>query len=127
VFWLDPSDAAAFVLSRLLRNAGHDVRIAGSGEEALRTALSFQPEIVLLDLWMPKTDGYEIARRLRELRTSSRMRIIALSRVDPDAAFDLASGIDCHLAKPTPFIDILDAMNAEQPGELPVHVQLHKE
>ena len=57
---------------------GDDVRIAYDGLEALELAGAFNPEIVLLDIGMPKVSGYDVARRLRETRGDS-VFIVAIS------------------------------------------------
>ena len=61
----DDNHDAAEALSLQLQLAGHDVRTAHDGVEALAAAKAFVPDIVLLDLGMPKMDGYEVARQLR--------------------------------------------------------------
>ena len=55
----------AEVLRRTLRQEGHEVRSAGDGEEALSAAAEFVPDLVILDLGLPKLDGVEVLRRLR--------------------------------------------------------------
>jgi CheY-like chemotaxis protein len=63
----------------------HEVRIAHSGGEALRTARDFRPDIALLDLSMPGLDGCGVARALREEPWASSLRLIALTaRAQPD-------------------------------------------
>ena len=59
----DDNHDAAEALSLQLQFAGHDVRTAHDGVEALEVAKTFKPDIVLLDLGMPKMDGYETARQ----------------------------------------------------------------
>ncbi|MDQ3434884.1 MAG: response regulator, partial [Actinomycetota bacterium] len=56
----------ADVLRRSLGMEGYEVRLAGDGEEALAGAADFSPDAVVLDLGLPKIDGLEVARRLRE-------------------------------------------------------------
>ena len=74
--------------------AGHDVRTAHDGAEALAVARTFQPEVVLLDLGMPKMDGYETARHLRRL---------AVGQADaPDRAHRLGTAAGSPAARPRP-------------------------
>ena len=61
----DDNHDAAEALALLLQLAGHDVRTAHDGVEALAVAKAFKPHVVLLDLGMPKMDGYETARQMR--------------------------------------------------------------
>src|SRR5207302_10811805 len=64
---VDDNVDAAETLAHLLRLEGHDVQVAHDGFAALEQAPSFQPQLVILDIGMPKMDGYELARRLRQL------------------------------------------------------------
>jgi signal transduction histidine kinase len=98
----DDNRDAAEALSLQLQLAGHDVRTAHDGVEALDLAKTFDPDIVLLDLGMPKMDGYEVARRLRVQPGSRRVTLIALTgwgqQQDRDRTTD--AGFDAHLVKP---------------------------
>jgi signal transduction histidine kinase len=99
----DDNHDAAEALSLQLQLAGHDVRTAHDGAEALAVATAFDPDIVLLDLGMPKMDGYEAARRLRVRSTEGRkLTLIALTgwgqQQDRDRTAD--AGFDAHLVKP---------------------------
>ena len=67
----DDPDVARFVEVNL-RSAGYDVSVASDGEQAVERALELRPDLVLLDVMMPKLDGFEVAQRLRrDPRTSS--------------------------------------------------------
>src|SRR5262245_53795204 len=61
----DDPDIARFVEVNL-RSAGYDVSVAGDGEEALERAAELRPDLVLLDVMMPRLDGFEVAQRLRK-------------------------------------------------------------
>ena len=78
---------------------------AANGEEALRLALELKPDILLLDLEMPVMDGYEAAKRLREMERAegrARCTIVAISSNDDQAIVQraLAAGCDHYLTKP---------------------------
>ena len=62
----DDNRDAAEMLELQLQLAGHDVRIAHDGAEAIAVAESYKPVVVLLYLWMPRVDGYETARKMRQ-------------------------------------------------------------
>ena len=98
----DDNRDAAEALSLQLQLAGHDVRTAHDGIEALTVAKTFDPEIVLLDLGMPKMDGYEVARQLRLQPRSRRVTLIALTgwgqQQDRDRTAE--AGFDAHLVNP---------------------------
>jgi signal transduction histidine kinase/ActR/RegA family two-component response regulator len=97
----DNSDSATS-LSILLNDAGYDVRTAGDGAQALETAAQFRPDIVLLDIGMPKLNGYEVARHLRRQPWGRNMLLIAVTGwggVDHRQQTAQA-GFDHHLTKP---------------------------
>ena len=97
----DNADAAA-TLAELLKMHGHAVRIASDGEEAIDQARAFQPDIIFMDLGMPRLDGIEAARRIRALPQCGRARIIALTGwgQDTDRQRTREAGMDHHLTKP---------------------------
>ena len=86
----------------LLAGAGHEVRTALSGREALTIATDWRPAAVMLDIAMPDLNGYEVARRMRRLPGLKSVCLIAVSGYDsPEArAESLRAGFDAHLSKP---------------------------
>jgi CheY-like chemotaxis protein len=86
----------------LLRLAGHDARIAHSGEDALQMAPDYEPDVVLLDIALPGLNGLEVAQALREQARTRRPFLIAVTGLDRDADRERsrAAGIDLHLTKP---------------------------
>jgi CheY-like chemotaxis protein len=97
------------VLEFELRSYGYDVRKARSGSEGLAIAAEFRPAIVLCDVGMPGMDGYEVARRLRELRIEP-MKLVALTGYGSDEDRERAheAGFDVHVLKGTArFLDDL--------------------
>jgi CheY-like chemotaxis protein len=89
-------------LVELVGAAGHAVRGAADGPEALRIAGGWTPDLVLLDLGMPAMDGYEVAARLRGEPGLAGTRIVALTGwgTEQDRARTRAAGFDDHLTKP---------------------------
>jgi len=84
-------------ISSSLRLAGHTVCTANCGEEALKLAESDEPDVMVLDILMPKVDGFEVLRRLR---AASKMPVIAVSAHMSSAEKALSLGANCFLAKP---------------------------
>lgn len=101
VLVVDDDPDSAYVLSVLLGLDGHDVRVAHDGAEALEVAAAFVPEVAILDLGLPKIDGFEVARRLRE-HAGRTMTLIALTgRAEPeDIASGREAGFDDYVVKP---------------------------
>ncbi len=95
---VDAADSAAM----LLRRSGHDVRVAYSSQAALEAAVVFKPQLILLDIGLPKMDGYEVARRLREHPELKDVRLVAVTGYgqDTDRQRSHAAGFDAHLVKP---------------------------
>jgi DNA-binding response OmpR family regulator len=97
----DDEDILELVAFRLERS-GYTVLRARDGEEALRVALEAKPDLAVLDVMMPKLDGFELTRRLRAEDATSRMPIILLTAraqdADVQAGFD--AGADDYLRKP---------------------------
>ncbi|HEX2658879.1 MAG TPA: ATP-binding protein [Polyangia bacterium] len=88
-------------LAMLLELFGHKVHTAADGQEGIDRALQVRPEIALVDIGLPKVDGYEVARRLRA-KLGARISLIALSGYGQpeDQARAMESGFDTHLTKP---------------------------
>jgi len=97
----DNADAAD-TLRELLEHLGHQVAVAGSGPEALATAVAMHPEVILCDLGLPGMDGFEVARRLRQEPTTADVRLVALSGYgrDVDRRRAAEAGFDEHITKP---------------------------
>src|SRR6516165_4257338 len=79
VLVVDDDRDAADSLGMLLDVGGHEVRVAHDGVEGVELAAAFRPEVVLLDLGLPKLSGYEVARRIRSLEEGSQVLLVALT------------------------------------------------
>jgi len=99
---VDDNRDAADGLAILLHNDGNETRTAYDGLEALQVAEDFRPDVVLLDIGMPKADGREVARRLRREPWGARTCVIAVTgwSNETDRARSREAGFDHHLVKP---------------------------
>jgi signal transduction histidine kinase/CheY-like chemotaxis protein len=99
---VDDNRDAADMLAGLLIADGHSVLVAYSGEEALRQAAAFKPEVGLLDIGMPGIDGHELASRLRRNSHVGELFLVAITGwgQEEDRQRALAAGFDAHLTKP---------------------------
>jgi diguanylate cyclase (GGDEF)-like protein len=104
----DDPDVARFVEVNL-RSAGYDVNVASNGEEALERAVELRPDLVLLDVMMPKLDGFEVAQRLRRDPRTSASSIIMLTAkaLSSDKVLGLSSGADDYIIKPFDPVELL--------------------
>jgi CheY-like chemotaxis protein len=104
---LDSADSLAIMLGMY----GHEVRTANDGAAALSAAESFHPEVILLDIGMPKLSGVEACKLIRQQEWSRSALILALTGWDDaeDRQRSRDAGFDHHLAKPVEF-DTLQKM-----------------
>ena len=98
----DDNRDSANSMARLLRWGGNQVEVAYDGEAAFRLAEASRPEVLLLDIGMPRLDGYQLAGRIRAEEWGHRMILIAATGwgQDEDRRRSLNSGFDAHLVKP---------------------------
>jgi CheY-like chemotaxis protein len=112
----DDFPQSAAILARLLRQDGHEVQIAHDGIEAVETAAWFRPDVAVLDIAMPKLDGYDAARMIREQAWGKPMILIALSGWGQqlDRERTKAAGFDAHLTKPAKYETLMTLLNQIQ-------------
>ena len=108
----DDFPQSAETLARLLRHDGSEVRVAQDGAEAYETAAEFRPDVVVLDIAMPKLNGYEAARKIREQPWGEHMVLIALTGwgQQQDRRRTQDAGFDAHLTKPVNFAAIMELL-----------------
>src|SRR2546427_782266 len=104
----DDPDVARFVEVNL-RSAGYEVTVASNGEEGFDKAVELRPDLVLLDVMMPKLDGFEVAQRLRRDPRTSSCSIIMLTAkaLSADKVLGLSSGADDYIIKPFDPVELL--------------------
>jgi DNA-binding response OmpR family regulator len=89
-------------LEFLMKKEGFDVAVAVDGEEALDKVASFKPDLILLDVMMPKKSGFEVCESLRADPGNADLRIVMLTAKgrDTEVAKGLAIGADAYVTKP---------------------------
>jgi CheY-like chemotaxis protein len=103
----DDYPRAAELFAWLLRRFGYDIRTATDGLEAITIAEQFQPEFVLLDMSMPKMNGFETAKHIRDQPWGSGMVLIGMSGSRSEQ-LSREGGFDAHLIKPVTVNEIVD-------------------
>ena len=90
------------ILDFTLHGEGWEVVSANNGEDALRTLLKFEPDLVILDVMMPRIDGVEVCRAIKAREESADTPVILLSAKDRDKDREegLEAGADLYLTKP---------------------------
>jgi CheY-like chemotaxis protein len=110
---VDDNVDSAESMAVLLRLHGHEVGLAYDGQSALEEAYAFRPEVMFLDLDLPKMDGYEVARRLRMEPAMKDMTLVAITGYgqEEDLQHTQEAGFQLHMVKPVDF-DKVEALLA---------------
>jgi DNA-binding response OmpR family regulator len=113
VLVVDDNTDLVQMLALSVEEMGHDVRTALDGQSAISAALSYVPDVVLLDLGLPIVNGLDVARALRRHRNLANMRLIALTGwgQEHDRRHTSEAGFDYHLTKPTD-LEVLERLLA---------------
>jgi CheY-like chemotaxis protein len=102
---VDDNTDSAMTLDMLLKLSGHETRIAHDGLEAVAAAGEFRPEVVFLDIGLPKLNGFEAARRIRGQSWGKEMVLVALTGwgKEEDRRKSKDAGFDAHMVKPVDY------------------------
>lgn len=102
VLVVDDNRDSAISLSLLMSLAGSDTSTAFDGLEAVETAADFDPDVVLLDIGLPKLNGYEVCRLLRQMPRTHPLVVVALTGWGQaqDRMRSHEAGFDAHMVKP---------------------------
>jgi two-component system response regulator MprA len=111
VLVVEDDEEIAQVLQRSLRLEGYEVRVAADGETALDQSAAFNPDLVILDLGLPKLDGMEVARRLRSADDVPILMLTARDALEARVE-GLDAGADDYLVKPFALDELLARVRA---------------
>ena len=102
VLIVDDEASIVTALEFLLQRSGYEVMAAQNGDEALKRVESFAPDLVLLDVMMPRISGYEVCRRMRERAEWRHIKIVMLSAKGREAEVSkgVSLGADLYVTKP---------------------------
>jgi CheY-like chemotaxis protein len=104
----------------LLEAYGHSVCVAYTGQEAWESANRFRPEVALLDIGMPMLNGYQVARRIRDLEWGAQPLLIAVTGwgQEDDKRQSKEAGFDVHMTKPIDMdeLTVLLEKRTKRPG-----------
>ncbi len=109
---VDDNVDAAEMLTLLLETSGHRVLVAHSAEQALAIVREARPAVLFLDIGLPDIDGYELARRLREIPQTAASLLVAVTGYghSSDKERAMQAGFDHHLVKPVRLSSVLDVL-----------------
>lgn len=114
---VDDDHDSAVSMAVMLELLGHEVQTAHDGAESVDAAEAFRPDIILMDVGMPKVNGYEATRRIHQRPWGAAVTVVALTGwgQDGDRAQSRTAGCDAHLVKPVH----LGELEPILPGNLP--------
>jgi DNA-binding response OmpR family regulator len=105
----DDTPQAVELLEAYLSEQGYDLQTAADGEQTLRLAVEWRPDLILLDVMMPRISGFELCKRLRAHPATRDVAVIMVTALDQPSDFDRAvdAGTDDFLSKPIKKADLL--------------------
>ena len=114
VLIVDDDEDTAESLSMLLLASGHEVRMAHDGPAALKAAVDYRPEVMMLDIGLPMLNGFEVAEKLRAQAAFQSLVLVAVTGYgqEKDRKRTKDAGFDYHLVKPAEFSEIQDILVA---------------
>jgi len=115
---VDDNKDSADTLCMLLQLNNNELRTAYDGLEAVNAAETFQPELVLLDIGLPKLNGYEVARRIRSQPWSRDVILVALTGwgQDEDKRRSQEAGFNFHIVKPVNLAALETLLDQREPA-----------
>lgn len=118
---VDDLEDSADSLALLLQMAGHEVHTAYEGDEAFRVADKLRPEVIMLDIGMPKVSGYDVCRRIRQQPWGESICLVALTGwgQDADRRRSMEAGFDRHLVKPVDPAELTRLLASAKPTTQP--------
>jgi CheY-like chemotaxis protein len=109
----DNEDSRELVI-KVLKNKGYQVTAAVDGEEAVEKAIAEKPDLILLDISLPKLDGYEVAKKLKSLAEFQETPIVALTAhaMKGDREKVIVAGFEGYITKPINVRELPDQLKS---------------
>ena len=110
----EDSDTAVEMLRRTLAPLGHEILVAQDGEDAVRLCADEKPDLLIVDVIMPRMNGFQLCRSLRKAEATRQMPIIIVTSMDreSDRYWGLKQGADEYLVKPVDSSVLLQKVKA---------------
>ena len=112
VLLVEDEASLAMIIQQTLKNVGFDITIAPDGEEGLRMIPHVQPDVVVADIMMPKMDGMEMVRRLRENDRNTPVLFLTARSAVSDVVEGFELGADDYLRKPFSMLELIVRLRA---------------
>jgi DNA-binding response OmpR family regulator len=121
---IEDDEAIATGLAMNLRFEGHDVEVRGDGESGVKRALEERPDLVVLDLMLPRMNGYEVCRAIRAAGNGPAILILSAKGAEEDKVLGLDLGADDYVTKPFGIKEVLARVQAvlRRQGSAPTRV-----
>lgn len=109
---VDDSPTVVQVVRQMLVEGHYDVLSASDGEEAIRVATDHHPDLVLLDIILPKLNGYQVCRQIKSSPETARIPVVMITRKakEEDRQWGVEQGADAYIPKPFNAQDLLDVV-----------------
>jgi twitching motility two-component system response regulator PilH len=109
---VDDSPTMLHIISQMLAEGNHNMLSAMDGEQAVRLASEQRPDLILLDVILPKLNGYQVCRQLRSLPETAHIPVVMITRKarDEDREWGVEQGADAYVTKPFVAQDLLNAI-----------------
>jgi DNA-binding response OmpR family regulator len=120
ILLVEDDDSLASVYETRLQAEGFDVRRVANGEDALATALTYKPDLVLLDVMMPKVSGFDVLDILRNTPETANLKVVMLTALSQDSDKERAQqlGANEYLVKSQVVIaDVIDKIREQLTGQ----------
>jgi len=115
---VDDQQDIADALARLINVLGYEAKVVYDGREAIKLAAGFAPDMALIDIGMPRLDGYEVAKEIRRQPTGANALLVAVtgwtSREAKYRAYE--AGFDLHVAKPLTIDGLKELLSLVDPA-----------
>ena len=112
ILLVDDSPSVTFMVKRMLVEGGYEVMTATDGEGALRLAIQEQPSLILLDVILPKLNGFEVCRQLKATPQTAHIPVVMITSKtkDKDRRWGIEQGADDYITKPFDSRDLLSVV-----------------
>ena len=114
VLIVDDSPTEQHIFCKALERHGYDTAVASDGEEAIAAALEMQPEVIVMDVFMPGMNGFQATRRLSKNPATAKVPVVIVSSKgqETDRIWGLRQGASHYLVKPVDSAELLAAVEA---------------
>lgn len=111
---VDDSPTQLNLITTALRANGYRISTATDGEEALVKAQAERPDLIVLDIIMPKPNGFQVCRKLRRIDSTKNIKVLFLSSKDQesDKVWGMRQGADAYLTKPFVDTELIDVVSS---------------